>query len=43
MKNEILYLTCKNVFNYNDSDCLRLGTENLTTSLQVNNSIIWKQ
>lgn len=36
MKNEVIYLACTAIFNYNESDCQQLGTKNVTGYLQVN-------
>uniref|UniRef100_A0A1A9WMT9 Major facilitator superfamily (MFS) profile domain-containing protein n=1 Tax=Glossina brevipalpis TaxID=37001 RepID=A0A1A9WMT9_9MUSC len=34
MKNEIIYQTCIVVYHYNESDCIKLGTRNVTGYLQ---------
>ncbi|TMW42891.1 hypothetical protein DOY81_012027 [Sarcophaga bullata] len=34
MKNEIIYQACTTIFNYNDSDCIQLGTKNVTGHIQ---------
>uniref|UniRef100_A0A1B0AGT7 Major facilitator superfamily (MFS) profile domain-containing protein n=1 Tax=Glossina pallidipes TaxID=7398 RepID=A0A1B0AGT7_GLOPL len=34
MKNEIIYQTCIVVYQYNESDCIKLGTRNVTGYLQ---------
>ncbi|XP_037887492.1 proton-coupled folate transporter [Glossina fuscipes] len=34
MKNEIIYQTCIVVYQYNESDCIKLGTRNITGYLQ---------
>lgn len=36
MKNEIIYQTCIVVYQYNESDCIKLGTRDVTGYLQVN-------
>ncbi|KAI8126976.1 Solute carrier family 46 member 3 [Lucilia cuprina] len=34
MRNEVIYQACTTIFHYNESDCLQLGTKNVTGYLQ---------
>ncbi|XP_046810546.1 uncharacterized protein LOC124420702 [Lucilia cuprina] len=34
MRNEVIYQACTTIFRYNESDCLQLGTKNVTGYLQ---------